>query len=189
MKNDIETSKRRNRNMKKCVFIQQITITVSAILIAFSGGVQATASDGDAVASGGTVACSGNFRESSGTSSRWTIHNLNDGVSITLDRMRVYTAGGTNVYDSMIDGPATSATVVPFGDIGPYQTLSFKSEDLITGGFLPAELPGNERPVKVIFDWSSTNGKRVLTPYVLLTRRSISGNGETRHARDCRSID
>ena len=157
--------------------------------MAFSGGAQATSSDGDAAASGGAVACSGNFRESSDTSSRWTIHNLNDSASITLDRMRVFTAGGTKVYDSMNDGAATSATVVPFGDIGPYQTLSFKSEDLITGGFLPAELPGNERPVKVIFDWSSTNGKRVLTPYVLLTRRSISANGETRHARDCRSID
>jgi len=144
---------------------------------------------GDAVASVGTVACSGNFRESTDTASRWTIHNLNDSASITLDRMRVYTAGGTNVYDSINDGPATSATVVPFGDIGPYQTLSFKSEDLITDGLLPAELPGNERPIKVIFDWSSTNSQRVLTPYVLLTRHSISGNGETRHARDCRSID
>ena len=79
--------------------------------------------------------------------------------------------------------------VVTFGEIGPYQTLSFKSEDLITSGFLPGELPGNERPVKAIFDWSSTSGKRVLTPYVLLTRHSIGADGETRHARDCRSID
>ena len=144
---------------------------------------------GGAVASGGTIACSGNFRESSDTSSRWTIHNLNHGASITLNRMRVYTAGGTNVYDSTINGNATSSTVVSFGDIGPYQTISFRSEDLITDGFLPAELPGNERPVKVIFDWSSTNGNRIVTPYVILTRLSLSSGGETRHARDCRSVN
>ena len=175
--------------MKKCVFIQQVSISVLAILMAVSGGAQATSSDGDAVASGGTVACTGNFRVSANISSRWIIHNLNDGASITLDRMRVYTAAGASVYDSMIDGPAPSATVVPFGEIGPYQTLSFKSDDLIGEGLLPPELPGNQRPVKVIFDWSSTNGKRVLTPYVLLTRQNIQDSAETRHARDCRSID
>ena len=165
-------------------------ITMTAILMAVSVGAQATSSDGDTVATRGTVACTGNFRASANISSRWIIHNLNDGASITLDRMRVYTAGGTNVYDSMNDGLATSATVVPFGDIGPYQTLSFKSDDLITDGFLPAELPGNERPVKVIFDWSSTSGKRVLTPYVLLTRLTTSTLDvtETRHARDCRAL-
>jgi hypothetical protein len=103
--------------------------------------------------------------------------------------MRVYTAGGNSIYDSLSDGPAISATVIPFGEIGPFQTLSFKSGDLITNGFLPAELPGNERPVKVIFDWSSTSGKRVLTPYVLLTRQGPSDNGDTRHARDCRTIN
>jgi len=173
--------------MKKNYLIHAITVTAVGVLLVATGVAQATSSDGDAVAKKGTVACSGNFRESSGTNSRWTIHNLNNKRSITLNRMRVYTAGGTKVYDSNADGPAISSTVVPFGNIGPYQTISFKSEDLITNGFLPAELPGNERPVKVIFDWSSTNGKPVITPYVILTRHD-SDSDETRHARDCRSI-
>jgi hypothetical protein len=173
--------------MKKYDFLQPITITVMSMLMAFAGAAQATSSDGDAVAKAGTVVCNGQFL-SGIANSRWTIHNLNDRKSITLDRMRVYTAGGTNVYDSMTDGPAPSATVVPFGVIGPFQTLSFRSNELITGGFLPGDLPDNERPIKVIFDWSSTNRKRVLTPYVLLTRRSVSDSGDRGHARDCRSI-
>jgi hypothetical protein len=171
--------------MKKYDFLQPITITVMSMLMAFAGVAQATSSDGDAVAKGGTVACSGNFFSGS-RFSRWTIHNLNDGASITLDRMRVYTAGGTTVYDSMTDGPAPSATVVPFGVVGPFQTLSFKSLDLITGGFLPGDLPKNERPVTVIFDWSSTNRKRVLTPYVIVNRARVTEFGETSVAHDCR---
>ena len=175
--------------MKKQNLLQSAIVTVMATLMMVVGETQATSSDSDTVASGGTVACSGNFREDSGRLTRWIIHNINENASITLDRMRVYTAGGTNVYDSMTDGLAPSATVVPFGVIGPFQTLSFKSGDLITGGFLPGALPGNERPVKAIFDWSSTNGKRVLTPYVLITRRNTNASEDTRHARDCRAID
>ena len=77
--------------MKKHVFIKQASISILTLLMAVSGGAQATSSDGDAVASGGTVACSGSFRvkEFSATHSRWNIHNLNDSGSITLDRMRV----------------------------------------------------------------------------------------------------
>lgn len=172
--------------MNKFKFIQPIALTVILILMTFTGVAHATSSDRSAVAKAGTVVCSGNFRGRH--SSRWIIHNVNDVASIRLDRMRVYTAGGTNVYDSLTDGLAPSATVVPFGVIGPYQTLSFKSGDLIGVGLLPGSLPGNERPVKTIFDWSSTSGKKVLTPYVLLTRNSVSVDGETRHARDCRSI-
>ena len=175
--------------MKKLNLLQPVMITVMAMLMVVVGEAQATSSDGDTVASGGTVACSATFHEAAGRHTRWIIHNINETASITLDRMRVYTSGGTNVYDSMTDGIAPSATVVPFGDIGPFQTLSFKSGDLITGGFLPGALPGNERPVKAIFDWSSTNGKRVLTPYVLITRRNTNASEDTRHARDCRAID
>jgi hypothetical protein len=173
--------------MEKNYLIQVVKISVVGMLLAVTGGAQATSSDGNTRATKGTVACGGNFRESTNTTARWTIHNVNNGRSITLNRMRVYQAGGTKAYDSSNDGLATSSTVVPFGNIGPHQTISFKSEVLITNGFLPAELPGNQRPVTVIFDWSSTNGKPVTTPYVLLTRHS-TGSGETRHARDCRTI-
>lgn len=177
--------------MKLNKLLQTATISVTMALVGITGTAQATSSDGATKSAKGIVACSGNFRETSlnvDVFSRWTIHNLNESTSITLDRMRVYTASGTNIYDSDINGLAPSSTVIPFGVIGPYQTLSFKSNDLITAGFLPGNLSGNERPVKVIFNWSSTNGKRVLTPYVLLTRRGASST-DTRHARDCRSID
>jgi len=115
--------------MKNLKFTQALMIVAMFVLTAFAGVTHATSSDRDREAKRGTVACSGNFRGAH--NSRWIIHNLNDDASIRLDRMRVYTAGGTNVYDSLTDGPAPSATVVPFGVIGPLQTLSFKSADLI----------------------------------------------------------
>ena len=173
--------------MKKWQLARAIQITFLSILLMLTANVQATSSDRGEKAGNGTVVCTGNFRESTSTTTRWTIHNVDKKRSIVLDRMRVFTAGGTKVYDSSNDGLATSSTVVPFGKIRPYQTISVKSETLITNGFLPAELPGDERPVQVIFEWSSSSEKDVLTPYVIMTRHSTS-TGETRHARDCRTI-
>jgi len=173
--------------MKKGQLERAIQITFLSILLTLSANVQATSSDRGEKAGNGTVVCTGNFQESTSTTTRWTIHNVDKKRSFTLDRMRVFTAGGTKVYDSSTDGLATSSTVVPFGKIRPYQTISFKSETLITDGFLPAELPGNERPVKVVFEWSSNRERDVITPYIIMTRHSTS-TGETRHARDCRAI-
>jgi len=173
--------------MKEGQLARAIQIIFLSILLMLTANVQATSSDRDEKAGNGTVVCTGNFRESTSTTTRWTIHNVDKKRSIVLDRMRVFTAGGTKVYDSSTDGLATSSTVVPFGKIRSYQTISFKSETLITNGFLPAELPGDERPVKVIFDWSSSSEKDALIPYVIMTRHSTS-TGETRHARDCRTI-
>jgi hypothetical protein len=167
------------------------SIPLAVMLTVLTAGAQANSSDADSVASEGTVACAGNFAETSFTVdflSRWTIRNLNDDASITVDRMRVFQADGTTLYDSDIHGPAPSATVVPFGVVGPYQALSIISRDLIDAGLVPGNLPSNQTPITAVFDWSSTSGKRVLTPYVLLTRRGAS-NSDTRHARDCRSID
>ena len=174
--------------MKKGRSVRVIQISFLSILLTLTANVHATSSDRDQKAGNGTVVCTGNFRESTSDTTRWTIHNVDKKRSITLDRMRVFTAGGTKVYDSSRDGLATSSTVVPFGKIKSYQTISFKSETLITNGFLPAELPGDERPVKVIFEWSSVSEKDVITPYVIMTRHSTS-TGETRHARDCRTIN
>ena len=173
--------------MKTGQLVREIQITLLGMLLLLTANVQATSSDRQEKAGNGTVVCTGNFRESTSTITRWTIHNVNKKGSINLDRMRVFTAGGNKVYDSSTDGLATSSTVVPFGRIRPYQTISFKSDTLITNGFLPAELPGNQRPVKVIFEWSSNSEKDVITPYVIMTRHSTS-TGETRHARDCRAI-
>jgi len=173
--------------MNKRYSVHAIQISFLSIFLTLTANVQATSSDRGEKAGNGRVVCTGNFQESSSTTTRWTIHNVDNKRSITLDRMRVYQADGTKVYDSSNDGLATSSTVVPFGKIRPYQTVSFKSETLITNGFLPAELPGDQRPVKVIFDWSSNSEKDVITPYVINTRHSTS-TGETRHARDCRAI-
>jgi len=144
----------------------------------------ATSAEGSRRASSGTVVCSGNFHTLNGIQARWIIHNISDSTAITLNRMKVYSADATVLYDSDVDGPAPSKTVVSFGTMQPNQTITFGSEDLIAVGLLPGDLPGNQRPVKVIFDWTSEKG-RVVTPYVLLSR---PGPGEARHARDCRAI-
>lgn len=160
-------------------------ILASIVMLFTSAQVMATSSEGSNRASSGTAVCSGNFNSASGHRARWIIHNISNRLSVTLDRMRVFSAGGTSLYDSNTDGLAPSRTVVPFGVMLPNQTIMFRSEDLIAAGLLPGVLPGNQRPVKVIFDWSSTSGRRVITPYVLLSR---PGPGDARHARDCRAI-
>jgi len=159
-------------------------ITGIFVALLTTGNASANSSDTDEEAKAGIVACSGNFRTTS-FNSRWIIHNLNQERSITLTRIRSYAASGTILYDSDVSGPAPSATVVPFGVMTPNQTISFRSEDLIAAGLLPGNLPRRERPIKTYFEWVSTSGKKVITPYVLLTR---SGPGDARHARDCRSI-
>lgn len=160
-------------------------IIASVVMLLGSTEVIATSAEGSNRASSGTVVCSGNFSSINGHKARWIIHNISDSLAITLNRMRVFSAGGTALYDSNTDGLAPSRTVVPFGIMQPNQTITFQSEELIAAGLLPGNLPGNERPVKVIFDWSSTSGRRVITPYVLLSR---PGPGDARHARDCRAI-
>jgi hypothetical protein len=70
------------------------------MLAVLAVGAQANSSDGDSVASQGTVACAGNFAETTFNVdflSRWTIRNLNDDASITLDRMRIFQADGTTI--------------------------------------------------------------------------------------------
>lgn len=160
-------------------------IIASVVMLFASAEVMATSAEGSNRATSGTVVCSGNFSSISGHKARWIIHNISDSLAITLDRMRVFSADGTDLYDSNTDGLAPSRTIVPFGIMQPNQTIALLSEDLIAAGLLPGNLPGNQRPVKVIFDWSSTSGRRVITPYVLLTR---PGPGDARHARDCRAI-
>jgi len=160
-------------------------IVASIVMLFASAEVMATSSEGGNRASSGSVVCSGNYNSANNIRARWIIHNISARRSITLDRMRIFSADATVVYDSDISGPAPSQTVVAFGVIQPNQTVMFRSEQLIASGLLPASLPGNQRPIKVLFNWTSTSGRRVLTPYVLLSR---PGPGDARHARDCRAI-
>jgi len=160
-------------------------IAVGIVMLFTSAEVMATSSEGNNRARKGTVVCSGNFHTTKGHQSRWIIHNVSDRLPITLDRMRVFSADATVVYDSDINGIAPSHTAVSFGVMQPNQTIMFRSEDLIAAGLLPGNLPGKQRPVKAVFDWTSTLNRRVITPYVLLSR---PGPGDARHARDCRAI-
>ena len=168
-------------NIKKLSFIYKIVL----VLFALSNNVFATSADTDRKAKGGVVICSGNFTDGAGPKARWIMHNVSIHKSLTIDRMRVYTATGILAYDSSVKGPAPSFTGVAFGTVGPMQTVAFKSEDLVAAGLLPGNLPGTERPVKTIIKWSSKSGDRMVTPYVLLSR---PGPGDQRHARDCRSV-
>lgn len=136
---------------------------MSMILLFTSTQVLATSSEGHKRAKSGTVICSGNFSTAGGQHSRWIIHNVSDNKAITLERMKVLSADATVLYDSDLNGPAPSSTVVAFGVMQANQTIAFKSEDLIAAGLLPGNLPGNQRPVKVIFEWESTVGGRVIT--------------------------
>lgn len=160
-------------------------IVASLIMLFASSEVIATSAEGGNRASSGSVVCSGNYNTANNITARWIIHNISASKAITLNRMQIFSADATVIYDSNISGPAPSSTIVPFGVIQPNQTVTFRSEDLVAAGLLPANLPGNQRPLKVLFDWTSTSGRRVLTPYVLLSR---PGPGDARHARDCRAI-
>ena len=132
-----------------------------------------TASDGTTKARGGEFACGANW-STRGHSSHWTVRNVNESHAIKLERLRIYDGDGSLLFDSQ--------SVSPGEIIDPHETGSFRSENLVADGNLPADM--SFQPGLAIFTWSSMKGMPVLTPYAYLTR---GGAGDKRHQADCRT--
>jgi hypothetical protein len=104
----------------------------------------------------GSVSCGGNhFNRNGGTEtqrSNYVLRNFSDDGTIYLNRVRVYNAGGTLVYDSAVSGmPPFVNNVLSNAD----NTLNARqSAQLNLADFIPAQ-NGSNRPLQTVFDWSA----------------------------------
>lgn len=179
---------------------RKIQHLLSALLLApllATNPAHAGATEPNKTALGGTVGCAGNhFNRLNGAEAHRSVYllrNYSESTGINIDRIRVFNASGVNLYDSTADGfPTFINGVLGPSDrvLEPHQTAQLGLADILGN-----TLPGNERPVQAIFDWSATTGK-VLLPHIghvlLIRDRDIAtgalGGELARQSGGCRAI-
>ncbi|SCX96893.1 hypothetical protein [Thiohalorhabdus denitrificans] len=139
---------------------------------------------GRGTAGAGSLACGGDY-SSPGTSSVWTIHNLSPSRALTLERMRLYSAGGERLYDSRNSEPPPAATHVEFGVLGPRQAVRIRTQELGDADLIPRFVENAERPLLAVFDWVSDSGDPVPVPMAVHSR---VGPGNARTETPCRHL-
>ncbi|MFP4615969.1 MAG: hypothetical protein ACLFRB_08830 [Thiohalorhabdus sp.] len=135
-------------------------------------------------AGAGSLACGGDY-SSPGVSSEWTIHNLSPSHALTLERMRLYSAGGERLYDSRRNGAPPAVTRVEFGGLGPRQAVRIRTQELGDADLIPRFVENAERPLLAVFDWVSDSGDPVPGP---LGVHSRVGPGNARTETPCRHL-
>lgn len=162
--------------------------------VAFNGAVQAAASDSARTGIEGSVTCGGAYYIRNGGTeiqrSTYLLRNVSDAGSININRVRVYDAKGSTIFDSDVSGiPASYNGVMGPADstIEPRQTANLRLEDIIPtqGRFT--------RPLQTVIDWSAD--ERVLTLEVGHVRTNTDydpatgaiGTQRGRHSSACRT--
>ena len=178
-------------NIKK-----SLTYSISAVAIGLLTQSTAIAGHGDGDQKGavGTVSCGGNyFIRKGGTevnTANYILRNYADSGVINIDRIRVYDAHGTGLFDSNISGiPVFRNNVLSASDTGldPRQTAHLKLEAMIP----PQDTL--TRPIQTVINWSSE--KKILTLEASLVRVNADRDADTgkmgrqrgRHLYECRT--
>jgi len=142
-----------NFKMKSSLITAIFCCTASTALpvIAYAGDA-----DRESFGVEGSVTCGGNhFNRVGGTEtqrSNYVLRNVSDEGLISLNRVRVYNAGGALIYDSNVNGiPPFNNNVLSNSDtiLDPHQ-----SAQLNIDAFIPTQGRDN-RPLQAVFDWSA----------------------------------
>jgi len=142
----------------------------------------------------GSVSCGGAYYVRNGGTeiqrSTYVLRNLSDAGSIYLDRLRVYNAKGTIIFDSDVSGiPASYNGVITAIDnsLDPRQTANLRIADLIpTQG-------RNSRPIQTVIDWTADEPTLTLEATNVRTNTDIDpltgkiGKQHGRHSSACRT--
>ncbi|MDH3596603.1 MAG: hypothetical protein OEM93_17310 [Rhodospirillales bacterium] len=142
----------------------------------------------------GTLFCGGSYNFEGNDLSKpvnmvtWNLRNYNGNRTILIDRIRLYDATGAVLFDSDTDGlPADRRDILGGPDnnqLGPYQTVQFRSDDLVDGTF--PFVPGSRRPIQFVVDWSADRRAIVLDGSQIRRVFDASFNELSRHQYDCR---
>jgi hypothetical protein len=173
----------------------RVSLLLAAVLCCASAPpTYAARSEATTLARGGVMRCGGNHHlRLGGTEAHIThypIRNFDSATGIALDRLRIFDATGTVIFDSALSGITPSDGALGPGNVlEPNQTVAFQTEDL-----LPAFLDSAHRPIQLEVQWSAP--AKVLTLDAITVRLSRARNPTTgqmleergRHAVDCRSI-
>jgi len=162
--------------------------------MAIQSTANAAASDRGKKAIEGSVSCGGAYYVRNGGTeiqrSTYVLRNVSDAGTIYLDRVRVYSANGTILFDSDVSGiPASYNGVISAVDNGldARQTANVRIADLI-----PQQGRSN-RPIQTVFDWTADESILTLEATNVRTNTDIDpvtgkiGTQRGRHSSACRT--
>lgn len=134
------------------------TLLSMLILITVPYSVVATSKDSVRKVQSATVFCGGNHafarRNSQAHRSIYILRNLSDRRSISIDRIRFYTADGNVAVEyTAPDLPVFINRVLGSGDtvLAPHETAQFRSQEIFGDVAINRRL----RPLQMSVDWSS----------------------------------
>lgn len=162
--------------------------------MAYHGNVNAAASDRARKGVEGSLTCGGAYYVRNGGTeiqrSTYVVRNVSDSGAIYLDRIRVFNAQGTILFDSDVSGiPASSNGVISPADnsLEPRQTANFAIASLIP------MLGGSSRPVQTVIDWTADEPTLTLEAVNVRTNTDYDsatgkiGRQRGRHSSACRT--
>ena len=173
-------------------------VLVSALVSGMAYPSLAVASDAEYGRQGieGSVTCGGAYYVRNGGTeiqrSTYVLRNVSDAGTIYLDRVRVYSAQGTMLFDSDVSGlPSSSNGVLnpANNSLGPRQTANYQIADLV------AQQGSSTRPFQTVFDWTADEPVLTLDTVHVRTNTDIDpstgkiGRQRGRHATACRTTN
>jgi len=163
-------------------------------LIAGQSIVFAAAADRAKKGVEGSLSCGGTYYTRNGDTeiqrSTYILRNVSDAGVIYLNRVRVYNAKGSLLFDSDISGLPTSRNgVLSAVDNGldSRQSANYRIADLIT------QQGRNTRPLQAVFDWTADEPTLSLDAVNVRTNTDIDpvtgvvGKQRGRHSSACRT--
>jgi len=172
-------------------------VLVGTFIVGMSYQSTALAAASDRFLNGveGKVSCGGNYFTRNGGEelhrSNYILRNYSSRGSIYLDRIRVYNAKGTVLFDSDVSGiPTFRNNIINANDteLDPNQTAALRIVDMIPrqGRFA--------RPLQTVFNWSADFPTTALDVGNVRTVTSVDpvsgavGKQRARHFSACRTI-
>lgn len=175
---------------------KNISILMSIIIasITYQGTASAAAADKAKKGIEGTVTCGGVYYIRNGGTeiqrSTYVLRNVSEKNTISLNRIRVFNASGTVLFDSELSGiPASYNGVITANDNGldPRQTANLRLADLIS------TQNRYDRPLQTVINWTSDTRTLTLDTAHVRTNTDIDpatgkiGKQRGRHASACRT--